>query len=225
MTSPQYTACWLPGLNDDSVDSDEVLRSALEWLHDEPCNGERLIVMNLLKMVNNRPIIAEASTRYTVVSPRSRRGITRGNAVLAIWPANDTLKLAESLAHGGSLCVIPGTFDDLGHWISRTFAQHLWNPGEVPDQTPKLEGAVRSVLDSIVSFGGHNDFLGAGEKERSIRNLRVMISDGNRPDPTDLENYVLTKGVGSYRGARRLREWYEGLLEGRRFYDYGHRLI
>ena len=51
-----------------------------------------------------------------------------GNAVLVIWPVNDALELAESLARGGSLCVIPGTFDDLGH-----FAQHLWNPGEVPD--------------------------------------------------------------------------------------------
>ena len=225
MTSPQYAAYWLPGLNDDSVDSDEVLRAAFEWLHDEPCNGARLIVMNTLGMVNNRPIIARASARYTVVSPRSQKGVSPiGNAVLAIWPVNDTLELAERLARGGSLCVIPGTLDDLGHWILRASAQHLWNPGEVPDQTPKLEEAVRSVLDSIVYFGGHNDFSGGTEKQMSIRNLRAMISDGNRPDPTDLENYVLTRGVRS-KGARRLREWYEGLLKGRIFYDYGRRPI
>ena len=60
----------------------------------------------------------------------------------------------------------------------------------------------------------------------SIRNLRAMISDGNRPDPTDLENYVLTRGVRSYKGARRLREWYEGLLEGSEVLrNYGRRLI
>ena len=52
-----------------------------------------------------------------------------------------------------------------------------------------------------------------------------MISDGNRPDPTDLESYVLTRGVRSYKGARRLREWYQGLLEGRKFRNYGRRLI
>ena len=59
----------------------------------------------------------------------------------------------------------------------------------------------------------------------AFRNLRAMISDGNRPDPTDLENYVLTRGVRSYKGARRLREWYQGLLEGRKFRNYGRRLI
>ena len=126
-------AC-LPRLNDDRIDFDEVLRSAFEWHQDEPCNGARLVVMDLLQMVNNRPIIAKASTRYAVVSLRSRKSVSpRGNAVLAIWPANDTLELAECLACGGSLCVIPGMFDDLGQWISRTSAQHLWNPGEVPD--------------------------------------------------------------------------------------------
>ena len=226
MTSPQYTAYWLPGLNDDSVDPDEVLRSAFEWLQDEPGSGARLIVMDMLQMVNNRPIIAKASARYTVVSPRSQKGVSPiGNAVLSIWPANHTLELAENLARGGSLCVIPGTFDDLGHWIFGASAQNLWNPGEVPGQTPKLEEAVRSVLDSIIYFGSHNDFLGGTDKQMSIRNLRAMISDGNRPDPTDLENYVLTRGVRSYKGARRLREWYEGLLEGRKFRNYGRRLI
>ena len=47
-----------------------------------------------------------------------------------------------------------------------------------------------------------------GRDLAAFRNLRAMISDGNRPDPTDLENYVLTRGVRSYKGARRLREWY-----------------
>ena len=64
-----------------------------------------------------------------------------------------------------------------------------------------------------------------GRDLAAFRNLRAMISDGNRPDPTDLENYVLTRGVRSYKGARRLREWYQGLLEGRKFRNYGRRLI
>ncbi len=52
-----------------------------------------------------------------------------------------------------------------------------------------------------------------------------MIGDGHRPDPSAIENYVLARGTRSFKGARRLREWYEGLLQGRRFYDYARRPI
>ena len=160
-----------------------------------------------------------------MVSPRTRSHSGRkGNAVLAIWPANGTLELAERLAGNGSLCVIPGSLDDLGHWIRRASPQHLWDADEVPDPAPLLAEAVSSALDSIVSFDGYNEFLGAGGKVQSIRALRAMLGEGHRPDPKVLEEYVLTKGV-RYKGAGRLRNWYEGLLEGRRFNGHDGRPI
>lgn len=226
MVSPRYSACWLPGLNDDDADPDEVLASAFEWLDTVPCDEARLVVMNVLAAVHNRPLIATAATRYEVLSPRSRRYVQRdGNAVLAIWPTNATLEYAEGLARNGSLCVIPGSLDDLSHWIVRVSAEHLWGCDDALSQEPVLQHAVRSALDSIVAFDGYNNFLGAGGKENSIRRLRAMIREGDRPDSSALENYVLARGVRSHEGARRLRHWYEGLLAGRRFHDYRRRPI
>ena len=220
---------WLPGLGNDDVDPDEVIHSAFAWLRTEPCSGERLVVMNTLGMTENRPSLAQASAPHTVISPRARQRIgaarRTGNAVLAIWPTHETLELAEGLARDGSLCVIPGSVDDVSHWIQRTSAHALWDVAPPNDDALRIDEPVRSVIDSIIAFDGHNNFLGAGGKERAIRRLRIMIGDGHRPDPSALENYVLARGTRSFKGARRLREWYEGLLQGRRFYDYARRPI
>lgn len=89
-----------------------------------------------------------------------------------------------------------------------------------------LDARVRSCLDSIVSFDGHNDLVGAGGKEHAIRSLRGVVAEGHRPDPRDLEAYVMSMGgLGSSRGSARLREWYEGILEGKSFRDYAGRKI
>ncbi len=225
MTS-RYESYWLPGLGNDDVDPDEVIHSAFAWLRREPCNGERLVVMNAVSMTSNTASLRQASANYPVISPRARRRARRtGNAVLAIWPAHEALELAEGLARGGSLCVVPGSHDDLGHWIQRTSAQALWEVTPPDDDFLRLDEPVRSVIDSIVAFDGHNNFSGAGGKEEAIRRLRIMIGDGHRPDPSAIENYVLARGTGNFKGARRMRQWYEGLLEGQRFYDYARRPI
>ena len=40
------------------------------------------------------------------------------------------------------------------------------------------------------------------------------------------ENYVLASGgIRSHEGAKRIREWYEGILESRGFRDYAGRRI
>lgn len=225
----RYKSYWLPGLGNDDADPDEVLHSAFVWLETEPCSGDRLVVTNTLGMTEHTPFLAQASAPYTVISPKARKRIGTvggpGNAVLAIWPAHETLELAEVLARDGALCVIPGSLDDMSPWIHRTSAHTLWDI-DLPDDDPlRLDEPVRSALDSIIAFDGNNNFLGAGGKEHAIRRLRTMIRDGHRPDPSALENYVLARGTRSFKGARRLREWYEGLLQGRRFYDYARRLI
>ena len=229
MTTNRCNSYWLPGLDNNDVDPDEVLDSAFGWLRTEPCSGERLVVMNTLRMTENRPFLARASAPYNVVSPRARQRIgaapRTGNVVLAIWPTHETLELAERLARDGSLCVVPGSLDNVSPWIRRTSAHALWDTGPPTDDTLQLDEPVRSVVDSIIDFDGHNDFLGAGGKEQAIRGLRAMIGNGHRPDPSAIENYVLARGTRSSKGARRLREWYEGLLQGRRFYDYARRPI
>ena len=222
----RYKSYWLPGLDNDDADPDEVIYSAFEWLRTEPCSGQRLVVMNALSMTRNRPSLAQASAPYAVISPRARQRVgATGHAVLAVWPTHETLELAESLARHGSLCVIPGSLDDARPWIERTSAHALWDVAPPNDDPLRLDEAVRSVLDSIIAFDGRNNFLGAGGKEIAISRLRTMVGEGHRPNPSALENYVLARGTGSIKGARRLREWYEGVLQGRRFYDHARRPI
>ena len=195
---------WLPGLGNDDVDSDEVIHSAFAWLRTEQCSGKRLVVMNALGMTKNRPSLAQASAPYIVISPRARQRIgaarRTGNAVLAIWPTHETLELAERLARDGSLCVIPGSLDDVSHWIQRTSAHALWDVAPPNDDPLRLDEPVRRVIDSIIAFDGRNNFLGAGGKEQAIRRLRSMIGDGHRPDPSALENYMLARGRREFQG-------------------------
>jgi hypothetical protein len=226
-TRQRYAAYWIPGLNDDEVDADDAIELAFRWLRTVGCEGARLVVMNTAGMIGNRRSL-RAAAGFRVVSPQTRNAelSRRRNAVLAIWPTTRTLDLAEGLALDGSLCVIPGTIDDVRPWMLRTSAKNLWAPHGELEPMPELAEEVRRVLDSIISFDGHNDFIGAGGKETSIARLRALVRDGYRPDAQDLENYVLASGgTRSHKGAQRLREWYQGILDGRRFRDRGGRPI
>ena len=220
MTHHRYEACWIPGLNTD-FDSDQALEIGLEWLAEADYPGEQIILLNAVKMTSHRRALEWAATRYRVVSPQSRNrpgGI--GHAVLAVWPAVDTLEVGERLAIQGALCVIPGTLDDLTPWMSRTQAVNLADPDAAPLEGPSLPAAAKKALDSALGFDGHNGFLGAGGKERAISELRIVAALPNRPEPVDIESYALASGETDAGGAGRLRDWYERILQGRTFRGY-----
>jgi hypothetical protein len=222
----RYDAYWIPGLNAD-VDDDKALETGFRWLASVSCDGQRIYVMNARDMLTTRHA-ARFTTRFILATPQTRNDrITRSrNAVLAVWPVQRTLDFADGLALGGSLCVIPGTIDDMKPWVARTAAQNLWEPDAPPEAMAKLPEEVRSVLDHIITFDGHNNFIGAGGKENSIRHLRALVRDGYRLDPLDIENYVLASGrIRSHEGAKHIREWYEGILAGKSFRDYAGRRI
>jgi len=220
----RYEAGWIPGFNTD-FDPDEAIRLGSAWLASRKSVRSRVVVMNAKKMMDNRPSLRELATRFPFVSPQSRDAGSAPRAVLAVYPTNTTLALAEALALDGALCVIPGTIDDVTSWIARSGATNLAFPEEAPPELPALSDIVRGELDSICRFGGHNEFLGGGEKERAIPGLRRIAAQSDRPSPEDIENYVLGTGDVGADGARRLRKWYEKLLQGRRFKDYRGRYI
>lgn len=223
----RYRAAWVPGLDDADFDPDESLEIALDWLGGVPCRGERLIVMNTKSMKDNRPLLSRAAQRYEFISPRSRarRPFGGGNAVLSVWPTGETLELAQRLALDGALCVIAGTLFDVTSWIARTAATNLADP-EADAVTPEqLDDALVSELKSILFFGGHNSFLGGGEKERAIRGLRSLVAAGHHPPPEAIEAFANASGDTDHKGAERLRGFYEGVLEGKQFRDYGGRVI
>jgi hypothetical protein len=221
-----YDAYWIPGLKDDNVDDEQAVELGFQWLRSVDCAGDRIYVMNATGMLGMRPS-ARTAARFIFASPQTKTPGSHGrNAVLAIWPVQRTLDLAEGLALNGSLCVIPGTIDDLRSWVARTHAVNLWAAGEPAEPIAELPEEVRSALDHMITFDGHNNFIGTGGKENSIRHLRALVRDGRRPDPVDIENYVLASGrIRSHEGAQHIREWYEGILAGKGFRDYTGRRI
>lgn len=221
---PRYEAAWIPGFNTD-FEPDEAIRLGGAWLASRRSVRSRVVVMNAKKMMDNRPSLRELATRFAFVSPQSRDAGSAPRAVLAVYPTNTTLALAEALALDGALCVIPGTIDDVTPWIARSRATNLAFPEEAPPAPPAISDAVRDELESICRFGGHNEFLGSGEKERSIAGLRRIASLSQRPAPVDLESYVLGTGCVGADGAKRLRDWYLGVLGGKRFKDYRGKYI
>lgn len=220
--SESCAAFWIPGPN--NLDMDEGLRLGYGWLERNAPPGRRVVVLHAMKMVNNRPMLGRA-TEYTVVSPRSR-GVRYGDAgaVLTIWPSPATLEFAEQVAFGSPLCVIPYTHD-IAWWITKTGATDLTAPDASPSPAPGLDPAVTKTLDSILGFGGHNSFVGGGEKEDAVRELRAMIAAGHRLSPEELENYLRASGETDIDGARRLRGFYESVLAGRTLRDYRGRSI
>lgn len=223
MTIPdRYDAFWIPGPDD--YDMDDGLHLGYRWLDSVQVTGEKVVVLYARKMVSNRRTLGLAD-RYHVVSPRGHHiPYTSAGPVLAVWPTAETLELAQQLADGTALCVIPYRHD-VTWWITRTGAINLLAPDQEPPKLAPLGSPVTDTLDSILQFGGHNSFVGGGEKEDAVQDLRAMLSDGHRPDPADIEAYARASGETDVEGARRLRGFYEKILDGRQLRDHRGRAI
>lgn len=197
---------------------DEGLELGYRWLKESEHAGTRVVVLNAKKMLNNRPTLANAG-QFHVVSPLSASA-PRPGPVLAIWPNPEALELAQRLALDAALCVIPYTHD-VTWWIARTGAVNLTAPDAEPPELATLDPAVTAALDFVLSDGGHNGFLGGGEKVNAVRELRSMVSAGHHPGAQDVEEYALSSGETDVDGAHRLRGFYEAILAGRPLRDRG----
>ncbi|MDA0301965.1 MAG: hypothetical protein O2822_05505 [Chloroflexi bacterium] len=223
MTAQRYEAAWIPWYRND-VDADDALELAEGWLAGAPCRAQRVIVTNTREALRGHFSAHPKLARYENFSPTSSRARSRtGNAVLALWPSNETLAFAETVATDGALCVVPGSIHDLTHWIRRTTATNLWDPASELESSDELPAQVRSALDSAIFFGGRNGFFGH-EKVVAIRSIDTFIREGFRPSPEAVRDYALEKGVQPG-GAEPLREWCAGRLAGKAFRDDGGRPI
>lgn len=150
----------------------------------------------------------------------SRRRIARGNSN----SRRCTLELAEQLALGSALCVIPGSINDANAWIWRAGAECLVE-GFGIDAAPVLPKEIAESLDHTLFFGGHNGFLGGGEKEDAIRRLREISRRPDAPGREEIEEHLRASGETDGDGAQRAGRWYEEILDGRRHRDYAGRII
>jgi len=223
MTATQiYEAAWVPGLEHE-IDQDKSVLVGLDWLTqaERKYGGAGVIVMYAKQMASSLP--AEAS-RWETVSRRSTRPHGRG-PVLAIWPPDDrTLEFAETLALRTALCVIPGTLLDVSPWIRRTDARCLVE-GFAVEEAPSLPAEVTKSLDSMLFYGGHNNFVGGGEKENAIPPLREISRRSDAPSREQIENYLRASGKTGAKGIARIGKWYVEINDGRRHLDYARREI
>jgi hypothetical protein len=224
----RYEAVWAPGLRDTTTadEDDASLDVAFAWLADaERRFGRRgQIVMYAKQMMHNRPKLTEAAYRWPFHSPRSHAGWNLGPTI-AVWPPDDqTLELAENVAGDTGLCVIPGQHYDAGPWIFRTGAHCLIDGWSAP-AAPELDKEVTDRLDSILSFDGHNGFIGGGGKEHTISTLQEIARMRPHPTRDEIEGYLRASGETHEPGPERAGEWYEEILNGRRHLDYRRQVI
>ena len=222
VTGANYDAFWIPGLNAD-VDPDDALELGYAWLRqaERKHAGVGVLVMHASSMRGNRPVLARAP--WDIVSPRTRRPRGSGPA-LAVWPSSRALELAEALAFGTALCVIPGSLFDVGPWIRRAGAVCLAE-GFDTESAIQLPADIREALDHALFFGGHNGFLGGGEKEYTIRTLREFAGRADAPTAEAIEEYLAGSGETNAKGAARAARWYQEIREGKRHLDYARRPI
>jgi hypothetical protein len=226
-STARYEAVWVPGLDSD-LDRDAGLVAGFRWLAD----AERtfgvpgLVVMYAKGMVRNAPLLEQAAGRWQFVSPRSSSPSRQGRGpVLAIWPPDDrTLELAEQLAFGTALCLIPGSLNHASAWIRRTNARCLVVGFAGPD-APVLADDITKSLDHMLFFGGHNGFLGGGEKEDAIHRLVAIARRPDAPSRGAIEEYLRASGKTDGDGAQRVGKWYAEILDGKRHRDYAGRVI
>lgn len=218
---------WVPGLDHD-IDQDESLKIGFRWLAEaeRKHGGVGVIVMYAKQMMGNAPLLAQAAGRWEFVSPRSRSRSPRGRGpILAIWPPDDrTLEFAEHLAFDSALCVISGRLHDISAWIRRTGARCLVDGFAATDAMALPEDIAKS-LDHMLFFGGHNHFLGGGEKEDAIRRLREIARRRDAPTREAIEEYLRASDTTDGDGAQRAGKWYAEILEGKRHRDYAGRII
>jgi hypothetical protein len=221
--SSNFDAYWLPAFDSDA-DPDEVITLGFDWLrHMERAAGVRgVIAMHAASMRHNRPILASAP--WDIVSSRSLQAYRTGGPVLAIYPPERTLELAEHMATRSALCVIPYLMADIAAWIERTGAKALVDGLDAPVRQA-LSPAVEDELLHVVSFGGHNGFLGGGEKEIAIRAFHRICRMTGAPSRGNLEDFMRATGEVDAKGVTRAGKWYEEVLDGKRHRDYRGEII
>jgi hypothetical protein len=218
-----FEAFWLPAF-DSTADPDDVLAVGFDWLRrtEKGQAARGVIAMHSTSMRRNRSAIAAAP--WEIVSPRSRGGYRIGGPVLAIWPSEEVLELAEQMATRSSLCVIPWEMADIAAWIERTGATCLVEGFEAPIRAT-LPADVEEELRHVAAFGGHNGFLGGGEKEVAIRAFHVIARRRDAPSRDGIEDYLRASGEVNADGVRRAGKWYEEVQQGKRHLDYRREVI
>ncbi len=221
--SNNFDAFWLPSF-DSEADPDEVIAIGFDWLRtaEKQARVEGVLAMHASSMRHNRPILASAP--WEIVSPRSRGAYRTAGPVLAIYPPPKTLELAERMARGAALCVIPYVMSDVLAWIQRTGAKGLVSEIAAPE-LPSLPADVQKELRHVVSFGGHNGFLGGGAKEIAIRAFHRIRNRPGAPSPEELADYLRITGEVDADGVARAGRWYTEVLHGKRHRDYRGRVI
>ena len=128
------------------------------------------------------------------------------------------------MATRSSLCVIPWEMADVAAWIERTGAKCVVEGFDAPVRAT-LPADIEEELRHVAAFGGHNGFLGGGEKEVAIRAFHRIARRPDAPTREGIEDQFRSSGEVNADGVRRAGKWYEEVQQGKRHLDYRRKVI
>lgn len=213
-------SAWIPDRTSTGFDGAEEFRRAHLWIERMGRAMERLVIVAARVDLDDLLPGAPEQHGYQVATRRAHVAVRHPAAVLLLWPETDLLERAQRKAVDGALCVVSARPGDVDAWRARAAPVDLAVPYD--DGTASLDAPVRAALDALVRLGGREQMADATSRAASVRSLRQLVADGHHPDGAVLERYVLGTGLVNHRGARRIREVYEGVRNGEPFRIHGH---
>jgi hypothetical protein len=139
----------------------------------------------------------------------------KAGPLLALWTDEKFLEKLHGYVSFGALCVVPGSAAKIMGWIR---AMHPTDLRGRPQAEPAvLSPAVEEAMDGLsLSINQNNGLIQYEDKKAAIRMLRRLLTEGHPYDPVELQAWALAhEWVPDT--ARRLREYAEGVRQGKRY--------
>lgn len=140
--------------------------------------------------------------------------------VLSLYPTSRMSDNLNNLRRARAIVVVPWIDSERGEWI------RTWNPEIIGgaqenagpiDLDPRLERALVALTSMINLSTGLSH---SSDRERTIQLLRILHQNRIQLNPADMRIWALQNGWNS-NGANELRDYAQGVLEGRRYRTSG----
>ncbi|ROP38971.1 hypothetical protein [Saccharothrix texasensis] len=202
-------------------DREAMAQYAATWLREQP--GAPLVLFPNKSSSGADRTLTRLTTGAAVAWPRNlgRASSWSTGPVLAPWPTGDVLELLseELRSKVTALCVLEwGDSDqDCINWLAGHHARSVVDGQVHPRSEVRLDPVVEvamSWLEQSVNHG--NSLAGVLDRRDAIETLQVLHKAGYRYDVDDLCIWSYANGF-NFSEVERLREFAEGVAQGKRF--------
>lgn len=201
---------------------DEEIVVALKWLDERrtPGAGRILVLSPGRANVEHSPVLHHLSTALHFETERTfpkQQYRWRGGIALALWPTAKMLALLDDAPQLAALAAVPWQLKDLDVWRAATCPLDLLGRVERLYEPTIADPVVRVAIEHLTA--GVN--LGTGlthpsDRARAIETFRLLRKAGHSWSPDEIHAWALANGWRNG-GATELRDYAEGVLEGKRY--------